>query len=76
MEKDILTYDSYLKDEGTSKKSETRDYPTPETGVIPATGDKIIAYMKSQFIAQIPYFNVGIRSNNPDLPEYKNNGTK
>jgi len=76
MEKNILTYENYLKDEGTTKRTETRQFYAPETGVIPPPGDKLIAYMKSQFMSQVNYYNVGIRSVNPDLPEYKNDGTK
>jgi hypothetical protein len=74
MDKSIIKYDDYLK--SNNDRSNTSEYEPPETAVIPQPGDKMIAYMKSQFSAQIPYFHVGIRSVNPDLPDYKNDGTK
>lgn len=72
----IISYDTYLKTDAVKDPTNTNEYPTPETAVVPPPGDKVIAYMRSQFISQSTYFNVGIRSTNKELPNYKNDGTK
>jgi len=74
MDKSIIKYEDYLK--GGDDRAYTNDYPPPETAVIPAPGDKIVRYMKTQFASQMSYYDVGIRSVNPDLPKYKNDGLK
>ena len=76
MEKEVKKYAMGLVlDDDTvdklSKTGDTTDYPVPDSAVIPQPGDKIMAYMKSQFAAQVPYYGMGIRSVNTDLPMYK-----
>jgi hypothetical protein len=65
-----ISYEDYLKGNEEKKSPETGTYPVPETGVIPPAGDKIVAYMKSQFANQKSYFTVGIKSANTELPSH------
>ncbi|MCK9575382.1 MAG: hypothetical protein WC979_00900 [Candidatus Pacearchaeota archaeon] len=74
MENSSINYEDYLKGNTEESKIETSDYPAPETAVLPAPGDKIIAYMRSQFKSQTPYFEPGIRSSNKDLALRKSDG--
>lgn len=65
---ETIPYSEYMKMQNDEKYPETGNYPAPETAVIPPPGDKIIAYMKSQFANQTTHFKVGIRSTNHELP--------
>lgn len=68
---DTLAYEEYLK--SSEKSGNTNDYPVPDTAVLAQPGDKIVAFMKSQFASQVPYYGMGIRSVNTDLAQYGHN---
>lgn len=65
---EIIDYKTYI-----NKKVLTSDYVPPDSAVIPQPGDKIIAYIRSQFKNQVPYFSVGIRSTNQILSTFNHN---
>lgn len=69
---DNLNYEDYIKTDKVSaeKTSNTNDWPVPDSAVLSQPGDKIVAYIKSQFASQVPYYTMGIRSTNTDLAGY------
>lgn len=67
----IISYEEYMK--AFEERTYTTDWEVPDTPVLSQPGDKIIAYMKSQFASQVPYYTVGIRSVNTDLSKYEKN---
>jgi hypothetical protein len=66
---DTLNYSDYIQ-QTNETPSNTTDYPVPTSAVLTQPGDKIVAYIKSQFAAQVPYYGMGIRSVNADLAKY------
>lgn len=66
-----VSYEEYINSQ--EKTANTNDYPVPDTAVLSQPGDKIRAYIKSQFASQVPYYTMGIRSTNTDLAKYSHN---
>lgn len=67
MDNTIIDYEEYLKGEGNEAPNKTADYPAPDSAVIPPPGDKIVKYLRGQFLKQTTYFQPGIRSINHDV---------